>query len=317
MAIIIELLNRNKRAEHRVKIDGNCATVGRSFEADVIVEDPLVSPIHCKVSSEDGLLRVDDNDSLNGVFETEKKKSKHQSLLLSSGETFCIGRSKLRVFNSDHKVAPARIESSYEQWITRASMLRSATAALIVFALIRLFGIYLQTSTKLSFMRMANELLMWLIIPTAWFLGAALLNRLLRQESRFLALATTTYLLFSLIILAGIGREVIQFNLPSLSLSIAVHQIVNYVSAFVLIAITLKVALELSNIKRYAFAGTAVALMFSMFALNFWGNDTKNRLMPPQYRQLLLPPAFQLTGTISEEEFLNRTQELYTDKQGD
>jgi len=317
MAIIVELLNRNKRSEHRVKVDNGSATIGRSFDADLIVEDPLVSPIHCRVSSEDGLLRVDDNDSLNGVFETEKKKSKHQSLLLSSGETFCIGRSKIRVFNSDHQVAPARLESSYEQWITRASMLKSAVAAVMLFALIRLFGIYLQTATKLNFMRMANELLVWLVIPTAWFLGAALLNRLLRKESRFLALATTTYILFSLIILGGIGREVIQFNLPSLGLSMAVHQIVNYVSVFVLIAITLKVALELSNIKRYAFSGAAVILMFSLFAMNYWGNDHKNRLMPPQYRQQLLPPAFQLTGTISKDQFLNKTQALYANDKGD
>ncbi len=310
MAIVLEIIGRNDRVEHRTKVVTDSATVGRSFDSDLIIDDPLVSPIHCSVSVDQGLIKIEDQHSLNGI--SHKKRGKSEPLLhISSGDSFWLGRTQVRVYLASHQVAPARIVSTYEQVLERASTLPFAIGAIALYAAVQLFAIYLQTTGKLIYTRMGSRLLEEMILPTLWLMGAGLLNRLHKRESRFIALTTTTFSLFSLIVIGAIGRELIQFNLPVNWSLVAVRQLVNYVSMFVLVAITLKVALEQSNRRRYTFASIAVVVMFAFWALDYWAPAPENQVTPPQYRSLLLPPAMQFGATESIDTFIDSTQELY------
>jgi len=72
---------------------GSVRTIGRSTGADFIVDAPLVSRIHCRVTAlANGELEVLDLDSTNGTFlNGERVVSKR----LASGDRLGVGRMEL------------------------------------------------------------------------------------------------------------------------------------------------------------------------------------------------------------------------------
>lgn len=70
-------------------------TLGRAVRADFIVEAPLVSRFHCRLTATaTGQLEVADLDSTNGTFVNDRKV--HQAIL-ASGDRLRVGRVELTV----------------------------------------------------------------------------------------------------------------------------------------------------------------------------------------------------------------------------
>ena len=72
---------------------GSVRTIGRSTGADFIVDAPLVSRIHCRVTAlANGELEVLDLDSTNGTFLNGERVVSRR---LSSGDRLGVGRMEL------------------------------------------------------------------------------------------------------------------------------------------------------------------------------------------------------------------------------
>jgi hypothetical protein len=72
---------------------GGIRTVGRATGADFIVDAPLVSRVHCRLTAlADGGLEVHDLDSTNGTFLNGKRV---QTARVSSGDRIGVGRVEL------------------------------------------------------------------------------------------------------------------------------------------------------------------------------------------------------------------------------
>ena len=72
---------------------GGIRTVGRATGADFIVDAPLVSRVHCRLTAlGDGALEVHDLDSTNGTFLNGKRV---QTARVSSGDRIGVGRVEL------------------------------------------------------------------------------------------------------------------------------------------------------------------------------------------------------------------------------
>lgn len=72
---------------------GGIRTVGRATGADFIVDAPLVSRVHCRLTAlADGALEVHDLDSTNGTFLNGKRV---QTARVSSGDRIGVGRVEL------------------------------------------------------------------------------------------------------------------------------------------------------------------------------------------------------------------------------
>ena len=72
---------------------GNIRTIGRSTGADFIVDAPLVSRVHCRLTAlPDGALEVQDLESTNGTFLNDERVV---SARLSSGDRLGVGRIEL------------------------------------------------------------------------------------------------------------------------------------------------------------------------------------------------------------------------------
>ena len=74
-------------------LPGGVRTVGRATGADFIVDAPLVSRVHCRLTAlPDGGLEVQDLDSTNGTFINGERI---QTGRLSSGDRLALGRVEL------------------------------------------------------------------------------------------------------------------------------------------------------------------------------------------------------------------------------
>jgi hypothetical protein len=112
-AFWIEILSRNDEvlARHRVRCaaPGEELCVGRGYDNDVIIDDPYVAARHLRiVRDEGGVLVAEDLGSANGLV-AGKDRRRVERAVLDGNATIQIGRTRLRVREADHAVAPERI----------------------------------------------------------------------------------------------------------------------------------------------------------------------------------------------------------------
>lgn len=75
-------------------LPGGVKTLGRSTGADFIVEAPLVSRIHCRLTAGANELEVRDLDSTNGTFVNGERVERRT---LKTGDRLGVGRVELIV----------------------------------------------------------------------------------------------------------------------------------------------------------------------------------------------------------------------------
>jgi pSer/pThr/pTyr-binding forkhead associated (FHA) protein len=75
-------------------LPGNIKTIGRSTGADFIVEAPLVSRVHCRLTAGATELEVLDLDSTNGTFVNGERVERRT---LKIGDRLGVGRVELVV----------------------------------------------------------------------------------------------------------------------------------------------------------------------------------------------------------------------------
>jgi len=75
-------------------LPGSIKTVGRAPRADFVVDAPLVSRIHCRLTLQDDGVLVEDLDSTNGTFVNGSRVRKG---LLASGDVLRVGRMEFAV----------------------------------------------------------------------------------------------------------------------------------------------------------------------------------------------------------------------------
>jgi pSer/pThr/pTyr-binding forkhead associated (FHA) protein len=84
--------NGNSEQIFRI-LPGNTRTVGRATGADFIVDAPLVSRVHCRISAlPSGELEVSDLESTNGTY---VNGTRIEQVRLASGDRIQIGRVEL------------------------------------------------------------------------------------------------------------------------------------------------------------------------------------------------------------------------------
>jgi pSer/pThr/pTyr-binding forkhead associated (FHA) protein len=75
-------------------LPGNIKTIGRAARADFIVDAPLVSRLHCRLSAGAAELEVKDLDSTNGTFVNGERVAR---ATLKSGDRLGVGRVELTI----------------------------------------------------------------------------------------------------------------------------------------------------------------------------------------------------------------------------
>jgi pSer/pThr/pTyr-binding forkhead associated (FHA) protein len=79
-------------------LPGNIKTVGRATRADFIVDAPLVSRLHCRLTAGAAELEVIDLESTNGTFVNGERIER---AILKKGDRLGVGRVEMMVEKSD------------------------------------------------------------------------------------------------------------------------------------------------------------------------------------------------------------------------
>ena len=79
-------------------LPGSIKTVGRATRADFIVDAPLVSRLHCRLTAGAAELEVVDLESTNGTFVNGERVSR---ALLKRGDRLGVGRVEMTLEKSD------------------------------------------------------------------------------------------------------------------------------------------------------------------------------------------------------------------------
>ena len=77
---------------------GAVKTVGRATRADFIVDAPLVSRLHCRLSAGAAELEVVDLESTNGTFVNGERVAR---AILKGGDRLGVGRVEMTIETSD------------------------------------------------------------------------------------------------------------------------------------------------------------------------------------------------------------------------
>lgn len=78
---------------------GAVKTVGRAPRADFVVDAPLVSRLHCRVTAGDDTIEVVDLSSTNGTYVNGRRVKRAE---LKHGDRLRVGRVELRVEKKAH-----------------------------------------------------------------------------------------------------------------------------------------------------------------------------------------------------------------------
>ena len=84
-------------------LPGGVKTIGRATGADFIVDAPLVSRVHCRLTAGASELEVADLDSTNGTYVNGERTDR---ATLKTGDTLGVGRVDLIVEHLYHPYHP-------------------------------------------------------------------------------------------------------------------------------------------------------------------------------------------------------------------
>ena len=101
--ICLVCINEDGSDGPQILVDASESHIGRNTD-ERFASDPFLSPIHARVLVADGMVRIEDLDSLNGTFVRIR-----DSVRLAPGDCFLMGRQVLRLETIEHEVNPKAI----------------------------------------------------------------------------------------------------------------------------------------------------------------------------------------------------------------
>lgn len=309
MAIVLELLSRKNIPLKHFKFEQDYVNVGRDFNNDLRLDDPYVCPSHMLVAMdpESGLLMVNDCKSANGIKVNNKFVTQAK---LNPQDIIKVGRTRLRIIDTKAPLAEAIPLSELEEnlsWLNRAPL----AVALSLMCL----GLML----ALQFFSSVNEFNILKALPTElgqlaafclWPLCFAVLAKVVKKESHLTNQVNLTLLMFLFVNLLLLSKNVVIFNIhPGAWFAwFELLLLASLTGGF--IWLTLFIGFHQTdrrrNIISFLMTATIIAPIYVLGFLN--SGDFNPR---PVYDPILLPPTYNVTGSIDTQEFLEKTEKLF------
>lgn len=187
--VFAEFLDKRGNVRERVRVDSFPATVGRSYANTVIVDDPLVSAEHLRLSldSEGGMI-VETLNTESGTWLSTSRERMERHTIPAGGEAVIrIGRTILRLRGEDFVVKPAA--PSRPLFGLSGRLLENAVTAFLIFA--AAFGLCIlafaqSISKKVIWSDLTGKSLFLLIVFVIWTTFWSFLSRLVTHSFRFM-----------------------------------------------------------------------------------------------------------------------------------
>lgn len=309
MALTIDIVSRGKKILHRYRADGDTISIGRSFENDVVLNDPYVCAEHLSLFlNSQGIWEAHDCQTINGSYSNGEEK--FTNILVQSGDIIQIGKTRLRFMYPHHGVAPTVALGEEERlvnWLGSPMVL----LLLLVTYFALLFGDYFVHSfAEIQVMQMlANTLLqftMLLVIPIFF----AILARFCKNDARILTQLAICLLFVCLTKMINFALEVLNFNLNQLWFSHLMDLLTEMILVCGFFWLSFYVALYQPPLRRGIFSVGATAAIF-LLAMVYDMSKDRDFNPSPSYDATLLAPEFAFSRPVSVEAFIARGELVF------
>jgi hypothetical protein len=294
----VEVLNRPGEVHSRERVDADEARIGRAYDNDVVIDDPHVAPHHLRIfRGEDGELVAEDLGTLNGLYR-EHGGERTQRLSLKGEPGIRIGRTILRVHDSQHAVAPEKLLTpprAHARWA-------GALGVLLVAALLLLE--WLDVTAEPTANLILLPILGFVTVLAVWTSFWAMLSRVFFGQARFA-------LQLRIAVTACIALVIWEQLAESLSFSFAWRDMAEYggLGAWAVLAAACWAHLHAIGPRHMRAAmGLVAALIIAGASLQYLGKSESRKLFG-QRATLgdLRPPSFRLVPLASADDFFRKT----------
>lgn len=290
--IWVEILTRGGQVAARHRCAGPVLRIGRSYQSDVIVDDPTVAADHLRVTQgEDGAILVEAASTASPF--TIKSERRERSLV--DGDTVLrIGHTLLR-FRDEHYAVPAAsmVVEPKPRWIELGVLI-------VVVLLINGASLWLNEIAEPKFSRYVTGMAGLVAVVLLWSGLWAIVSRIFVGASRFprhLAIASGAFFVYTVYTLLA---EVTAFSLSSGTIAGNVTAglwVILGIACFLHLQV---IAPSHAPVKAGIIAVLVVAAIAAQLANR--AEQIKNGAQP-SIAETTFPPAFRLARPQSSDQF--------------
>lgn len=310
MELAVEVFEQGQHRSFVVRSSKETLTIGRGWNNDVIVRDPLVDAEHLEVyTDESGFIRVRDLQTQNGTRLRGRVLPVDAELPFS--QAIRIGHSNIVIHRGNEVVAKAEPTPQFEPVIERMQQPAFALAA-FAFALLIAFlsGQFAPDMSIANDDRIGRAMFFGLGL-IFWSALWGVIARLLRHEMAFWGHLTLSSALSSFILLADVVIEWMSFNWLSLGLNAYGYSVLFAIAFLGWMFVGLDMSTRLKPLRRAAIScGITAMVVLVMFVFPVGGRVEPNPATPPMVN-LTQPPSKLLVSDLSVEDFLARSSSIF------
>ena len=287
--IFVEVLDRRGRVHERVAAATLPFRIGRGYDCDLILDDPHVDALHAVIErSTEGELQLRDAGARNGIV-AEGRREPERILTIGDEMHVRLGRTQLRLRTPSYEVAapvPIHERSLFGEWWREHWS--AALVLPLVWVAIFTYGSFRATTIEFDWIENGTNSAWGLLVFGVWIGAWALLNRLLRHRTRFVAHSTVAFVIASLSTLGDWVFEWLRFFVESIDpleiASLAVTSLTGAALAYAHLSV-----LAVGTRRRLAtIVGLGALLLFALQVIDR-ENDGENWAATLPYWSRLLP----------------------------
>lgn len=302
-----------EQGQHRSFVVRSCEPVlkiGRGWNNDVIVRDPLVDADHLEIYTDgSGFIRIRDLQTQNGT--RIGRKALPSEAEVPFGQAIKIGHSNIVIHRGNEPVADAEPTPQFEPVIERMQQPAVAIGALIIAMLVALFSGQFAPDISIESDDRIGRAMTFGLGLVFWSALWGVIARLLRHEMAFWGHLTLSSGICSFILIADFLIDWMSFNLLSLTLNSYGYSVLFAIALLGWMFIGLDMSTRLKPLRRATISlGITAMVVLVMFVFPVGGRTERDHAIPPMVN-LTQPPTRLLAADISVEEFLGRSSMIF------
>lgn len=295
--------NEPKNARRQVVNAGKKIRIGRSFECDIILDDPYVSEEHVEISVKDDGFEIKDLGSLNGT-KVKKELIREDVCLIDSGQSCVLGKTKLRFYSSMHKIGETLKNDwtkKLQEWLSHPVM----AIFLLLFATVMSVLVEYKSTYDSHFLS-NSAIPMMFGVPVIIGVISAVVSLFEYMQKR----KSTFFITVSYVSLFFVGTELFFYIIDYYAfyfMSYSLEKLVTFVFAafFIVLSIFTLSYIDERKISKTAYA-SAFFLLLIFFFFSYEGEITTfgRTDLYPRYSDALPRYMWEPTHPVSVDEFI-------------
>jgi hypothetical protein len=307
---LIERLDRDGHVLQSTLVYRWPMKIGRSFEADLVLDDPHLAPLHAELDVAEQGLQLKVGETINGAMVGTQHVQAGQVMTLTTAQAWRVGNTRLRVRLASEPIEPEQPLARHLATTDGAShgpRWGKVLPLLLVSVLVMLFDPWLDNDPGTPMSSYLSAALITLAITFGWTLFWALGNKLFQGRLDFKAH-------LRLALLYGLVWTALEAILPLLAYVTgwtALSRVSDVVSAGVLCALVWAHLSQILPAHRNGLMATVAALYMGGVGLHIWFNEQRTgKLFSEMYATALPPPSWRLAGTQPASALINDAKGL-------